>query len=400
MNIIAERITQRRKELGMTQRELAEKLNVSDKTVSRWETGKQIPDALMIPEIAMALSMCIDELYGVGTEKEQVAVQNMQARNHAYDLFKWMGFAILVVVAILSVGLPLLKHVLFRGHGSITVIILITVIHLLLFVGSILYGKRSHAKGFGLLIAIGVLGLASLGGYITHVMRPLQGSNPLVWAPYFGLDCFLEIATGVIFTLMQVASYVMHINAWKRREMNQKMIKIGTIACVMVSVVYMVIAFYPYTQKSLYHELAQRVYEEDRATADVSKMSVGVNFGVANGELSYFNLTTKENIEEIFAILKDVKVTKGEPAKLDEEKARTCRIQFESSYVPDDRMYFFSDKDMKTMSWDVTIMESGEMWYRGNKYQIENEVDWNRLFKIAIREYDGANKELYEGLVE
>ena len=132
MNIIAERITQRRKELGMTQRELAEKLNVSDKTVSRWETGKQIPDALMIPEIAMALSMCIDELYGVGTEKEQVAVQNMQARNHAYDLFKWMGFAILVVVAILSVGLPLLKHVLFRGHGSITVIILITVILILI----------------------------------------------------------------------------------------------------------------------------------------------------------------------------------------------------------------------------------------------------------------------------
>ena len=38
MNIIAENITRRRKELNMTQRELADKLNVSDKTVSRWET--------------------------------------------------------------------------------------------------------------------------------------------------------------------------------------------------------------------------------------------------------------------------------------------------------------------------------------------------------------------------
>ena len=62
MNIIAENITRRRKELNMTQRELAEKLNVSDKTVSRWETGKQIPDALMIPEIATFLDMGIDEL--------------------------------------------------------------------------------------------------------------------------------------------------------------------------------------------------------------------------------------------------------------------------------------------------------------------------------------------------
>ena len=40
MNIIAKKIACRRKELGMTQRDLAEKLNVSDKTLSRWETGK------------------------------------------------------------------------------------------------------------------------------------------------------------------------------------------------------------------------------------------------------------------------------------------------------------------------------------------------------------------------
>ena len=65
MNIIAENIARRRKELGLTQRELAEKLNVSDKTLSRWETDKQVPDALMLPEIAKALDMSIGEIYGV-----------------------------------------------------------------------------------------------------------------------------------------------------------------------------------------------------------------------------------------------------------------------------------------------------------------------------------------------
>lgn len=65
MNIIAENIARRRKELGMTQKELAEKLNISDKTLSRWETDKQVPDALMIPEIAQALEMSIHELYGI-----------------------------------------------------------------------------------------------------------------------------------------------------------------------------------------------------------------------------------------------------------------------------------------------------------------------------------------------
>ena len=65
MNMIAENIARRRKELGMTQKELAEKLNISDKTLSRWETDKQVPDALMIPEIAQALEMSIHELYGI-----------------------------------------------------------------------------------------------------------------------------------------------------------------------------------------------------------------------------------------------------------------------------------------------------------------------------------------------
>ena len=64
MNIIAEVISRRRKELGMTQKELSEKLNVSDKTLSRWETGKQIPDALTLLNIAEVLQLSVSEMYG------------------------------------------------------------------------------------------------------------------------------------------------------------------------------------------------------------------------------------------------------------------------------------------------------------------------------------------------
>ena len=72
MNIIAEKIAHKRKELGITQKELAEKLNVSDKTLSRWETGKQIPDALTVLEIAKALNMTINEIYGMEQKEENV----------------------------------------------------------------------------------------------------------------------------------------------------------------------------------------------------------------------------------------------------------------------------------------------------------------------------------------
>ena len=47
---------------GMTQRELAQLLHVSDKTVSRWETGEGAPDLALIPAIAEIFGVSCDEL--------------------------------------------------------------------------------------------------------------------------------------------------------------------------------------------------------------------------------------------------------------------------------------------------------------------------------------------------
>lgn len=51
-----------RKANGLTQRELAEKLNVSDKAVSRWERDENAPDIMLIPVIAEIFSVTTDEL--------------------------------------------------------------------------------------------------------------------------------------------------------------------------------------------------------------------------------------------------------------------------------------------------------------------------------------------------
>lgn len=51
-----------RKAQGMTQRQLAEKLNVSDKTVSRWERDEGSPDLSVIPVLAEIFSVSCDEL--------------------------------------------------------------------------------------------------------------------------------------------------------------------------------------------------------------------------------------------------------------------------------------------------------------------------------------------------
>ncbi len=51
-----------RKANGMTQKELAEHLNVSDKTISRWERNDGTPDLSLIPTIAEIFGVTCDEL--------------------------------------------------------------------------------------------------------------------------------------------------------------------------------------------------------------------------------------------------------------------------------------------------------------------------------------------------
>lgn len=62
-------IVKRRHELGMTQLELANKLNISDKVISKWETGRSLPDTSMLIPLCEVLEISIDELFGKDSDK-------------------------------------------------------------------------------------------------------------------------------------------------------------------------------------------------------------------------------------------------------------------------------------------------------------------------------------------
>ena len=59
---IARFICDLRKEKGMTQRELAEQLNITDKAVSKWERGLSYPDVTLIMSVAEVLGVTVTEL--------------------------------------------------------------------------------------------------------------------------------------------------------------------------------------------------------------------------------------------------------------------------------------------------------------------------------------------------
>ena len=59
-NKIGEFIAQCRKEHNMTQMQFAEKLGVTNKAVSKWETGKCLPDAALFDDICMLLNITLN----------------------------------------------------------------------------------------------------------------------------------------------------------------------------------------------------------------------------------------------------------------------------------------------------------------------------------------------------
>lgn len=59
---LGERIRAKRKALNMTQQELAEKLNITNKAVSKWETDEAYPDISLLPKLSEILGVTIDEL--------------------------------------------------------------------------------------------------------------------------------------------------------------------------------------------------------------------------------------------------------------------------------------------------------------------------------------------------
>ena len=67
-----------REKRSLTQRELAEKINVSDKTVSKWETGRGLPDIAIIEDLSKALGVSISELFTGDLAENENRAGNMK----------------------------------------------------------------------------------------------------------------------------------------------------------------------------------------------------------------------------------------------------------------------------------------------------------------------------------
>lgn len=114
-------IAQKRKEKNLTQEQLAEKLGVSNKTISKWETGKCMPDYSVVKSLCEELGITVAELMDGecagersvrGYDDEQI----MDLLKRTQDLEKQKNLLYGVILIVMGIALQALSHTL-GGSG-------------------------------------------------------------------------------------------------------------------------------------------------------------------------------------------------------------------------------------------------------------------------------------------
>ena len=97
--IIAKNIQKLRQEKGMTQLELAEKINYSDKSVSKWERGESLPDIVVLKAVADLFEVTLDYLVEEEHDGKPVT-KEMVDKNYRRNCCIITGTSIFIVVLI------------------------------------------------------------------------------------------------------------------------------------------------------------------------------------------------------------------------------------------------------------------------------------------------------------
>lgn len=93
-----------RKEQNMTQKELAEKLNITDKAVSKWERGITCPDINTIPMLAKTLGITSEELLNIKQQAKSVSSNKKEEiKNIKKLIFKALALGMGVATFVLSI---------------------------------------------------------------------------------------------------------------------------------------------------------------------------------------------------------------------------------------------------------------------------------------------------------
>jgi transcriptional regulator with XRE-family HTH domain len=130
---IARNIAALRQASRMTQLELAEKLNYSDKAISKWERGESIPDVLVLKNIADLFGVTLDYLLQADHEQQPAPMVVMEEQDHSLRnrrvtttlsvLLAWFVATVCYVTMDIAVPTTIFKWIPFAWAVPVSMII-------------------------------------------------------------------------------------------------------------------------------------------------------------------------------------------------------------------------------------------------------------------------------------
>ncbi len=115
-SIVAKNIAELRQKNNMTQLELAEKLNYSDKTISKWERGESTPDISVMVEIAELFGVTLDYLVQWEHKKKEIVEEKPKVANYNRRAIAYISESIGWILAVFAFTITtlILKKVSFQ----------------------------------------------------------------------------------------------------------------------------------------------------------------------------------------------------------------------------------------------------------------------------------------------
>ncbi len=120
--MLSENIKAIRKSMGLSQQELAVKLNVVRQTVSKWETGLSVPDSDMLISLSEALETPVsvllgetvaeasfDDLKAISEKLEVINLQLAQRKITRQKILHWIFISVIAVTAVIYAVLTALS---------------------------------------------------------------------------------------------------------------------------------------------------------------------------------------------------------------------------------------------------------------------------------------------------
>lgn len=104
-DVIAANLAAYRKQSGFTQQEIADKINYSDKAVSKWERGDGIPDVTVLKTLADVYGITVNDFLVVHIEKQpKLPAKNRKAKHWLVSLLSF-GLVWFVATIVMVIGL-------------------------------------------------------------------------------------------------------------------------------------------------------------------------------------------------------------------------------------------------------------------------------------------------------